>query len=241
MGATGYFVSPYHPYVQETMDDLYPDHFTTYNFDMVYEETFAHNTINLDMNASAPYPESYYDGWLEKLESHIESGIITQTGYDRQAEFARGFIGTLYTPEGQGSILDDIGVGNWEYWPVSSQIYHEKVMIYQNQEHTTSTKDALAWNLSFGCMLNLMPNSSEEQSIEGPWMRVVRDFQYSVLSKLVPEKLSGYEVLDTQLTKSLFENYSVVRNWNKAESLDYGNHTISSEGAILTGTGVHVH
>lgn len=227
----GYFVSPYHPFVQQRLNQLIADLKGTLGFDIIYEDMYNYRDEIFDFNPSVPNPALYREGWLEHTRTHADSFLIIDGGYDRMTESAIGFMGTVLSPEWNGHL----GEGNWESYPTAPILYHDKVLPYQHWDEFTKNKETLAWNLAFGCMLNFHLNHwSGNTGFDSPWINVVADFQNRVVSRIAGKKMTEYTDVSANITRSKFEDITVIRNWNNGTSYGFNGHTISSQGALVT-------
>jgi len=233
-GSRGYVVSPFHPFVKSKLANIFVDLKGNLGFDLIYEELLNNMDIPLDFNQSAPSHKSYREGWRQHTELYKDSLLIVDKGYDRLAEYVIGFIGNQYTAPDEESDWDNIfGAGNWFPYPVTPRIYHDKIMQFPHWEKYVNNKDALSWNLLYGCNLNFYINNwAGDSGLDSPWINVVSDFQKHVVSKINGKQMTDYATLSPGVSQSTFEDVNVIRNWSKSNGYTAGEHSISPQGAL---------
>ena len=232
MGPKGYLPSPHHFAVKNKMNDMYQWHQRSFGFDNVYEHWKARYWANFDLNSSEPDPTSYYQGWLQHQKNHSNANLIVQTGYDRQLEFANGFVGSLVRNPDEESRFPHIDPSEWEPWPVSAPLVRGKTLIYQDGNHQTISKEILSFNLAFGCMLNLWPDSKNESNIDSQWWDVMKYFQQEVVAVIGDKQITGYQILEDNVSKTYFGDQVVIRSMDENTGYTHKNHTISGNGAM---------
>jgi len=231
MGPKGFMVSPNHPTVKSKMNEWYTGHKDTYQFDNVYEHWDIDYMIHADYNSTMTDVAGYFDEWYKHQKNRADANLYLTTGFDKQAEFAQGFIGTMYYPQGEDPHVFGINEDLWDHWPISTAMLRGYSLIYQDYEKQTISKDVLSFNLAFGCMLSLWPNVIGDSGYGSDWWDVVEDFQVHVISYLADSRISNFEKLSEQQTKSSFGDDYVIRNLDRNNAFKFTDHTIASLGA----------
>jgi hypothetical protein len=238
-----YYVSPSSPFVQQKLDQMYVDIFETYGADMVYEDVIGGIGPVYDFNKKAPTPIYYKQAWLEHLKSKSSYPIITESGYDRLGESVTGFLRTIYdwmeeSEKGWDYETDD---GFWRYFPTSPYLYRDKVISYNSWATQAINKDVIAWSLLFGCPLCFCeddpifhdPSIISESSHRGPWFPILHPFQKYVISRTLGKLMTDYSDLEGKATKAVYDDISVIRNWDEDNSYISGKHSIAPNGALV--------
>jgi hypothetical protein len=234
----GYFVSPGNTFVINRVQKIYEDIFGTYGCDLMYEDVIGCHDAGLDFNPSLPTPMDKMDSWMDILRSNSQYNISVEGGSDRMVEVAFGFMGTLYpgSPLGPyGHSEYEPGSRIWRPFPTAPVLYHDKVVPMQFWSYSTVSKDILSWNLLFGCQLNMwIDDGVPERSTDSPWLPVVRDFQKYVTSRQTGKIMTDYEDITEFISKSIFEDVTVIRNGDTVNTYSAGAHTLPSEGVLVT-------
>ncbi len=235
-GNPGIFVSPSHPFVNDRLAQMVSQIKQGIGGDLLFESGIGAFTSDYDFNPAAQSAQDYNEGWLEHTRTFKDSLLIVEEGYDGMAEAAVGFTGTLYQdPEHGESPWDfDFGENNWEPYPITPVLYHDKVLIYPFPHNSTLSKHALSWKLAFGCMLAFEPNENEpELDPSNQWVKMISDFQKFVISRIAGQPMTSFDKPAPGISVSIFGDMSVLNNWNKS-GYPFEKYVVASSGAIAT-------
>ncbi len=234
---TGIVVSPKHPFVESRVDTLMKEMTEDVLSDFVFEDQIGTRGFRADMNPFSDSLTAFLPGWIAHAKKHAAKGLATEMGFDRILEWEIGFHGGVLLIDRNGDADAVWGAGNWNYYPITSLMAHDKVFFYQHDlaiETPTHDLSTLSWNLAFGFMLNYdfiyayltMPDWPD-------WLEVVGAFQSHVVSRYADNKMLNYMNLMDSVTLSTFDSVTVVTNWSNTSSFTSGLHTISPEGALV--------
>ena len=158
---------------------------------------------------------------------------MTENGWDRLAYTEVGFHGGILSSQRELNYADqNWGPANWEPYPLSLWLFHDKVLVYQHDlARTTMThdKEVLRWNMVFGVMLSY--NWETDESLNSPWLDLVGAFQHSVGSRYAGQSLRGY-TRSGDITHSTFANLTIIGNWNASLPHDVLNHRLAPGGFL---------
>jgi len=230
--ACGYYISPYHPFVQQRMDQMIHEMTQELPSDMVYEDVLGATEWWVDFNPSEPSPMDFIEGWINHTRTFYEKGglLVSETGYDRLAETEVGFMGSTYTAK---DFWDEIfGAGNWREYPIAPILMGDKVLFFQFWGG--QSKAELSWNLAFGYRHNLFL-CLDAPDIHQPWLDILTEFQTHVGSRLTGKRMTNYTE-SGNITRSVFEDIIVLRNWDNVSSYSIDGYTIAPEGVLVTST-----
>jgi len=232
----GVVTSPYVPFVQERVADVIEQLTIEVPSDLLFEDQIGARPWLFDYNVYSPATTSYSEGWLAHTRLYQDRKLMTEGGYDRLAETLVGFHGGLLLREQEGNAEKWWGEGTWQPYPLATMMVRDKVFFYQhNLDSKTMTKDkaTLRWNLALGYMLshNLSQNKYGG-GLTNPWLSVVTSFQKEVLSHYANELLLDFTYLNEQVTKTSFETFDVIANWDAEHPYRIGPHTLSPAGVM---------
>lgn len=229
----GVVVSPYPDFIQQRLAQLMQDMTEDYPSDMIHEDQVGGRSSLPDYNPASPNIAAYSQGWLDHTETYKNLMLTCEFGHDRLAATETGFHGSLLLPAEEGQIDGELGVGNWSLYPFAPILLRDKVLLYHNTESRTSTtsKEDLALNLSFGYMLSYDLGAL---TTANPWLPVVGAFQSRVLSKFAEEQITNYQAITDYATQTDFETFKVIRNKSTSSPYTISGYTISTGGAMVT-------
>ena len=224
---TGIVVSPKHTFVESRVDTLMKEMTEDVPSDFVFEDQIGSRGFRADLNPASDSLTAFLPGWIAHAKKHADKGLATEMGFDRILEWEIGFHGGVLLIDRNGDAV--WGAGNWNYYPITSLMAHDKVFFYQHDLATeTPTHDlsTLSWNLAFGFMLNYdfiyaytnMPDWSD-------WLEVAGAFQSHVVSRYADNKMLNYTNLMSSVTLSTFDSVTVVTNWSNTSGFTSGLHT----------------
>ncbi len=231
--ACGYYVSPHHPFVQERLEQMIEEMTQVLPSDMVYEDVLGATEWWVDFNPSEPSPMDFTEGWIDHTRKFYEEGglLVSETGYDRLAEAEVGFMGSTFTAK---DLWDDtFGSGNWREYPMAPILMGDKVLFFQFWGG--QSKAQLSWNLAFGYRPNLFL-ALDAPDIHQPWLDILAEFQEHVGARLTGKRMTDYTESEN-VSESVFEDITVVRNWDYANPYSTGGYTIAPEGMLVTSAG----
>ncbi len=237
-----YSVSPYSPFVQERLEEVYNNIFEVYGCDLMYQDVIGTVGAIYDFNAYMPNPTYFRHGWLEYLKQHQNYPSIIEGGYDRLTEFVPGFMVS-------NQYIDAPGTEGWDYdiddgysrsFPINPFICSDKTAYYSWGSDQTNIRDITAWSLLFACPLSvalrdIFPWQITEETEMWPWCWLSHEFQYHVVSKMMGRLMDEYTDLDGAATQAVYGDIKAIRNWHEENSYVYGEHTIAPRGTLVTG------
>jgi hypothetical protein len=238
----GYVVSPYAAYVQQRLERLVRQEMTgnrpgSVPSDMLFEDQIGARPWLLDCSAAAPHPMAYIQGWLEHTRTYSDALLMTELAFDRLAETEVGFHGSLLLPQKLGYTASQWGEGTWRAYPMATMLMRDKALFYQHdlaEQTMTTNKATLAWNVAMGYMLSYdLFASYAGGGLDSEWLALVGDWQAHVLARYAGEQMTDFAALDEQATRTSFQNYAVVANWDDAQPYDVGQHTLAPGGVLV--------
>lgn len=233
----GYVMSPFADFVQQRLDQLVNEMTDSIPSDILFEDQVGARPWLFDYNVSSPSPSSYTQGWLGHAQSNSSLLLMTELGFDKLALYEAGFHGSVLLPEVFGYTNEWWGEGNWHYFPMTSILMRDKILFYQHDlapETFAHNKENFAWDLTMGYMLSYDLHASEwGGGLDNEWISVTNDFQKHVISKFAAEKMVDYEIISDMVTQSIFDHFSVVRNWSDIDPLVYNGFVIAQNGVLL--------
>jgi hypothetical protein len=235
----GYVVSPWAPFVKQRLDQLVAQMTEDIPGDMLFEDQIGARPWLFDHNSSSPDPMAYIEGWLQHTRAYSDTLLMTELGFDRLAETEVGFHGSVLLPERFGNTAGWWGADTWHPYPLALIMVRDKVLFYQHDlapETMTVDKATLTWNLAFGYMLSYdLFESSYGGGVDSDWLRLVGAFQKHVLARYADEVVVDFTNPEDNVTRTLFETYTVVANWDRTNTYTSGEHTLPAPGVMVTG------
>jgi hypothetical protein len=240
----GYFVSPYHPFVNQRLDKLIKEMTVDIPSDLIYADVIGAYADSYDFNPASPDPVSFNEGWLDFLRKYSNTLIVNERGYDRMAETATGFMGTVRLHDymvasgnlNEWHLNNRLGIDNWLPYPTAPFLYNDKTLTFNYWATGSNNKANLGWNLLFGCMLNMSDWEKKLETNSYPWVYVLSDFQKNVVSRIVGKLMTNYTEISNNITQSTFDDILVTRNSDPTNSYTTGEYTLPSEGVLVTST-----
>ena len=234
----GYVVSPHAPFAQQRLEQLVISMTVDVPSDMLFEDQIGARPWLFDHNPSSPYPMSYIDGWLEHTHAYSNTLLMTELAFDRLAETEVGFHGSVLLPERFGYTPGWWGTGTWHPYPLAPLMTRDKVLFYQHDlapETFTVDRATLTWNLAFGYMLSHdLVESTFGGGLDSEWLGLVAAFQKNVLARYADEVVTDFNDLEDDVTQTSFETYTVIANWDEANSYNTDEHTLPPLGVLVT-------
>lgn len=233
----GYVVSPFAPFVQQRLERLIAEMTQDVPSDLVFEDQIGARPWLFDHNAASRYPTSYIDGWLQHVGTYHWALLTTELGFDRLAESATGFHGSVLLPQRFGLTPGWWGAGAWHPYPLAQMLARDKVLFYQHDlapETFTFDKATLGWNLAFGAMLSYdLVESSYGGGVASPWLNVVTVFQKHVCSRYAGERVTNYTGIGPEVTETSFETFTAIMNWDDHNSYATVDYVLPPQGAMV--------
>jgi hypothetical protein len=242
----GYVMSPNAPFVKKRLDQLVTEMTVTLKSNLVFEDQIGARSWLFDYNSFSPSLTFYPQDWLEHTRTYRSALLMTEGGFDRLAETEAGFHGSVLLSERLGRTSPRWGEGAWRPYPMAPLMMRDKVLFYQHDlapETFTTDKPTLAWNLAFGYLLSydLVP-SIFGGGVNSAWLGLVADFQKQVIARYAGERMLDYENVQGDVTRTSFENFSVITNWgsNAYPFLVYmlppgGTLVMKNDGSLIAG------
>lgn len=232
----GYVMSPYAPFVQQRLNQLVQQMTVNVPSDLLFEDQIGARPWLFDHNASSPYPSAYIEGWLGHTRTYSDTFLMTELGFDRLAETEVGFHGSVLLPERRGYTSDWWGAGAWRPYPLATLMTRDKALFYQHDlapETMTVDKATLTWNLAYGYMLSYDLVSG---GVNNPWLELVSSFQKNVLARYASERIADFANLSDKVTRTSFETFTVIANWDTANPYSTNGHTLPPLGVMSMST-----
>lgn len=234
----GYVMSPYVPFVQQRLQQLVDALTVDVSSDLLFEDQIGARAWRFDNNPLSPHLMAYIEGWLAHTQRYHDTFLMTELGFDRLAETEVGFHGSILLPKRLGYTDSWWGDSNWHPYPLAPLMLRDKVLFYQHDlayETFTTNKETLLWNVAFGYMLSYdLVQTPYGGGVNSEWLDLVSVLQKNVLSRYAHEELVSYERQDENVTRSLFENYEVLANWNNVSSVVAGENELPPLGLQIT-------
>jgi uncharacterized protein (TIGR03437 family) len=249
-------VSPWHPFVLQRLAQAMAQWRTDVPVDLVFSDQIGARAWKLDFNSSEPTPLSYSDGWLAWWESYKAQNEMTEDGWDRLAASGIGFCGTAINEATRFDIAqerngigssgnNDFGFGNWDPYPLSTWLLHDKVLIYQHDLTETTTTDAdevITFDLAFGDVLKYL-----WQSIGTARANLGNALQSAIGPYYAGQTLDNFAYLTPDVTASTFGALTVIANWQPTSPYMVDGHGVlpggylarTSDSALLAGSFVN--
>jgi hypothetical protein len=227
-------MTPYAPFVLERVDRQMKEFTEDIPSDMLFEDQIGARSWQFDYNPTSPTPISYIQGWLDHAEKYKHLILSTELGFDKLAKTMYGFFGSTLLFERNKLLNQYFGNGNFEHFPLASMMLRDKIMLYQHDlatETITNSSETFIWNVAFGYLFNYEVKGYWDS--QDWWIHVLHEFQKFVLSKYANERLLDYEVIDRNITRSNFNTFTVITNWNAKWTYWYNGHEISARGVYI--------
>lgn len=231
----GYVVSPYVPFVQQRLAQLVEEITIDVPSDLLFEDQIGARSQIFDYNPASPSPTAYTQGWLDHTRTYSDVLLMTELGFDRLVENETGFHGSVLLPEQRDYTSDWWGTDTWHPYPLAPLMARDKVLFYQHDlapETMTTSKYTFTWNLAFGYMLSY--DLGYGGGLGDPWLDLVSVFQKHVLSRYASEAMTDFVSLGDNVTRTAFETFAVIANWDEVNPYDAGLHTLPPQGVLIT-------
>lgn len=234
----GYAVSPYADFVQKRLSQVMTQMTKEVPSDLIFEDQIGARATIFDYNPASPSQDAYTQGWLEHTRTYAGSKLMTEDGFDRLAETEIGFNGSTLLSERIGETNYWWGNHNWRYYPFATEVARDKVFFYQHDlapESFTQNKATLAWNVAMGYMLSYDLNNDGAMGggVSDDWIKVVSAFQKFVLAQYASEKISDYSVVQPNVTKTIFEHFTALANWDAKNTLTQAGYQLAPSGVLI--------
>lgn len=233
----GYVMSPYTDYVRQRLDQLIKQMKLEVPANLIFEDQIGARLPMPDYNPNSPSPESYIQGWLEHTFKYAGEKLMTGLGFDRLVGDEAGFHGSVLLLERTGMTDGWWGKGNWSYYPFAAMVARDKVLFYQHDlapETFTHNRAILTWNAAMGYMLSYdLFRSGYGGGIQDEWLRIAGAMQNYVFSQYAAERVMDYVQLSENISRTSFENYTVITNWSVYESYDLDGNVLPPQGMLI--------
>ena len=234
----GYVISPYAPFVQQRLGQLHISMTVNIPNDILFEDQIGARPWLFDYNPATPHPMSYSEGWLGHTQTFSQTILMTELGFDRLVTTEAGFHGSVLLPQHFGYTDAWWGTDTWHPYPLAPMMARDKVLFYQHDlapETFTTNKSTLSWNMALGYMLSYdLVESSLGGGLQSEWLRLVSVFQKHVLARYAHESVTEFAKMNDQVTRTSFETYTVITNWDETVAYDTGQHILSPLGFQVT-------
>ncbi|REK74795.1 DUF6259 domain-containing protein [Paenibacillus paeoniae] len=233
----GYVVNPHHEQVKRIIAEQHDVLMKEIGLDGIFEDQWGARTAPLDWNPNRPEnldaSTAYFEGVLEHARTHKEHHLMTEVGIDILAEHEVGFMGTNYLWDMSGFRKETAPYT--QYYPLMGILARDKVLMYQHDlaaETWTDDKEMFRWNLAQGYLLSGEITGPSSFEIN-PWLNLIGTFQKYALSRYADELVSSFEPAGDGLTKTDFDTFEVMANWNEKAAAQWGSNVISPGGAAI--------
>jgi hypothetical protein len=204
-----------------------------------------------DTNPAAGVPHAYIQNLINvaKEDSHLVP-VSTEDGFDRLIDHEVQFCGLTWRLDpdsGRSDIRSYASVykdaqndstyrcsgRKWEVSPFALYFAHDKVAFtHHDLSQTIDTKAQLSFSLALGYMM-IYRRGPDITEPELCWMRWLNVIQKHVCARYLEKRLESFEFLRPDVTRSIFEDMTVVAVWSAAE------YEVRA-GTVITGDGFHV-
>ncbi|MEK0315199.1 discoidin domain-containing protein [Cohnella sp. 56] len=228
---SGYVMNPSHPFTIKRIADEHAK-MKAAGFDGVFEDQWGIRNAPFVYNPSLPGGTDASTAYLAGVRDYFAAAdynLYTEDGFDVLADHALGFMGSNY-------LWDLLGyrpktASYTDYYPMIGMLVRDKVMLYQHDlaaETMTDNPDMLRWNAAMG--FNLSADLFNGAS--NPWVDLAGVLQREVLSRYVAEKVTGFEELAPQVTRTDFETVKVTANAGKDGAYEVDANTALAPGGF---------
>jgi Domain of unknown function (DUF6259) len=236
----GYIVSPYALAVRDRVERLMEEWRNDVPVECLFFDQIGARPWRRDFNPAAPNPLAYADGWLDTFAPFRDRCLMTEDGWDRLADSFVGFHGGALEMEREVRWQSErFGAANWEPYPIALWLLHDKVLMYQHDLYEgtmTSDPEVLTFNLAFGLQLSYNWDGIS-RSLDSQWLSLVGRIQQTVGPHVAGSPLTSYRRLTADVSESVFEDYSVVANWNRTVAFDIDGYQIAPLGFLARSNG----
>lgn len=231
----GVVINPFDPKVIERNGQTVKEFTETVPMDFLFHDQIgARRWIYM---GGAADPLSFTQGLINQvsLES-VKIPLMTEGGFDRLIPYEAGFCGMTSLSYPGFSEYDRLwGKGNWEIYPISALLAHDKVLFYQHNlsDDILSDTDAkVSWNLAYGFGLTVA-RTYIRQNLEKKWLELAGILHREVMPGILGEKMNGFLRLSDRATWSRFGDVDVFVNHSAGEPLEMGPHAVAPSGFLL--------
>lgn len=211
---SGYVMNPGHEYTVKRIAEEHAK-LKAAGFDGVFEDQWGIRNAPFVYNADVPDDTDASTAYLAGVRSYFagaDYNLYTEDGFDVLASHAIGFMGSNYLWDLLGYRPQTAAYS--DYYPMIGMLVRDKVMLYQHDlaaETMTDDPDMLRWNAAMGFNLS----ADLFNGAANPWVDLAGVLQKEVLAKYVAEKVTGFEELAPQVTRTVFETVKATANGNK--------------------------
>lgn len=231
----GVVINPFDPKVIERNGQTVKEFTEAVPMDFLFQDQVgARRWIYM---GGAADPLSFTQGLLNQVSREsAKIPLMTEGGFDRLIPYEAGFCGMTSLSYPGFSEYDRLwGKGNWEIYPISALLAHDKVLFYQHNlsDDTLSDTDAkVSWNLAYGFGLTVA-RTYIRQNLEKKWLDLAGILHREVMPAILGEKMNGFLKLSDRLTWSRFGDADVFVNHSGDEPLEVGPHAVAPSGFLL--------
>jgi hypothetical protein len=193
---------------------------------------YIHNLIHVAKEDSAVVPVSTEDGFDRLIDHEVQfCGLTWRLDPDSGRSDIRSYA-SVYK-DAQNDATFRCSGRKWEVSPFALYIAHDKVAFtHHDLSQTIDTKAQLSFSLALGYMM-IYRRGPDITDSELSWMRWLNLIQKHVCARYVEKRLESFELLRPDVTRSVFEDVTVVAVWSPAEFE-------VRPGTVVTGDGFHV-
>lgn len=232
----GYVVSPYVPFVGQRLDQFMTDMTSLVPSDLIFEDQTGARPWMFDFNPLSPSPISYIQGWIDHAQTYKNKLLGSELAFDRLAETEVGFYGSILLPEKLGQTETNWGDGNWTLYPLAQMMSRDKTLFYQHDlalETFSDNKANITWNLAMGYNLGDDLRLTEGAVHSHPWLKLNGELQDHLLADYASERITNFVYLTPSVTRTDFQKFFVIANWDSQNTYTVGGSTLGWLGALI--------
>jgi len=235
---SGYVMNPTQPFTRKRIAEEH-EKMKAVGFDGVFEDQWGIRNAPFVYNKPLPGGTDASTAYLAGVRDYFAAAdynLYTEDGFDVLADHAIGLMGSNY-------LWDLLGyrpktASYTDYYPMMGMLVRDKVMLYQHDlaaETMTDNPDMLRWNAAMGFNLS----ADLFNGAANPWVNLAGVLQKEILSRYVAEKVTGFEELAPQVTRTDFETVKVTANAGKDQPYEVDADTALAPGGfdIVAGDG----
>ena len=229
----GYGVSLYSPFVQQRLNQVFNDIFSTLGADIIYED-IAPMSSSFDFNVHSPSPNDNLQGWLEHGRDYKVFLRMGEKIFDRGTEYFIGNLGIDFSTVRSTTEPEKLV---WAPYPVGPILYNDKIATYEWLD--AQSNKTFSGHILFGSPFTMSMQSS---SLEGVVPKS-SNFQEQVMSRLYGKQMIDYTVTTDNIAMADYGDIKVTRNGNYDISITTKDYTLppygvlveSDDGALIAG------
>lgn len=156
--------------------------------------------------------------------------------FDRLSETEVGFYGSILLPKKLGQTETNWGDDNWTLYPLAQMLSRDKTLFYQHDlalETFSDNKANITWNLAMGYNLGDDLRLTEGNIHDHPWLKLNGELQDHLLADYASERITNFAYLTSSVTRTDFQKFFVIANWDNQNTYTFNGNTIGWLGAMI--------